>query len=210
MTGFTLKTLTEEKNQETGEITSKMAVGQMVKDAISEAVKEKYELTEEEKKAMDSRIEWKLKTGKKLTAKEMEYLKYYHPDLYRVAGRIEQKRKTLRNQLKHAKSKEEVQKTISVAFAGAERDPDKEYIMAMIQKEAGDFMKSAAYARLPQSLEEGKKKKTSDSTRYFAAKEKEEQETWQADGKTMFGIFLQMQWQCEQISVLTEEWEYGL
>ncbi|MBR1744087.1 MAG: hypothetical protein IJ733_19940 [Lachnospiraceae bacterium] len=209
MTNFMFKTLTEDRNREDGDLTSGMEAGRMIKDAIAEMVQERFEMTDEEKKAMDSRIEWKLKNGEKLSAKEMEYLKMYHPDLYRVALKIEMKRKMLRNQLKHAKSKEEVHHAVSIALAGADKDPDKAYVIAMINKEAGDFMKSAAYARLPQSIEK-RKKKNSESERYYANKERKEQEEDRREGGNPFAItmrysmFTVLKVQCEQIGELAQ------
>ena len=202
MTDTTLRALTEDRNRESGDFTSGMKRGQIMKDAIAKIVEEKVAMTEEEKAEMSRRIEQKLKTGKKLTAKEMEYLRMYNMDLYKRVLRIEMKRKMLRSQLKHAKSKDEVQTIVMGAMAGTEKDMDKEYMTAMINREAGEFMKSAAYARLPQRVEEGKKRKHSDSSRYYAEKERKEAEQ---DGVHMFSVFTQMLVQCNQIGDLAAE-----
>lgn len=203
MTNVTFKALTEDRNKEEGSLPTGMKTGQMIKDAISEIVTKKYEMTEAEKAEMDQRIEQKLKLGKKLTAEEMEYIKMYNPELYKRVLRIEMKRKGLRNQLKHAKSKEEVQNIVSVSLAGIDRDPDKEYMAAMINKEVSDFQKSAAYAKLPNTVEEArKKKKTSEAEKYYAEKEESERKEMEQGTLTKLSVFTQMQMQCEQIGEL--------
>lgn len=199
MTNTTLRVLTEDRNQETGNITSGRKYGQMIKDAIAEMVERKYEMTEEEKREMDQRIEQKLKAGKKLSSEEMEYLKMYNPDLYRRVLRIEMKRKMLRTQLRNAKSKEEVHTVTGGAMVGIDKDPDKEYMAAMIHREAGEFMRSAAYARLPKTVKEGRKKKSSDSARYYAQKESKEKEQ---ETTHQFSVFTQLKIQCNQIGKL--------
>lgn len=211
MTNITFKTLTEDRNKEDEQLTSKMEAGKYVKDAIAEMERERFELTEEEKKAVESKIRWKLKSGKKLTAKEMEYLKMYNPELYRAALKMEMKRKMLRNQLRHAKSKEEVQQAIQTAAAGEEKDPYQEYVLAMVQKEAEDFMRSAAYARLPQSVEEARKKKSKESgvEKYFTEKEKKEQaEDENISYTVQYSVLVHLKAQCQTIGTLIEDMSF--
>jgi len=91
---------------------------------------------EEAKQKLEARIHAKLQAGKKLSSKEMQYLRQYNPMLYMQAVRVEQKRNMLENQLEHAKSKEEVQKISSSALASVrEHDPAKQYMW----KKRGEF-----------------------------------------------------------------------
>ena len=60
------------------------------------------EMTDDEKKAMEARIESKLKRGKKLSAKEMEYLRKYNPMMYLRALRIQKAAEAVKEQLKQA------------------------------------------------------------------------------------------------------------
>ena len=77
-----------------------------------------------------------------------------------------------------------------------EGDPDKEYMAAMVRHEVDAFKKSKAYARLPQSIQEGKKKKKTPTS---------EKEIWKDGEKGMMStnkmaVLGQMQVQCERIS----------
>ena len=95
------------------------------------------EMTDDEKKAMEARIESKLKRGKKLSAKEMEYLRKYNPMMYLRALRIQKAAEAVKEQLKQAKSKEQVTNIVSQSLAGiSDKDPDKEYMVAAINEVA--------------------------------------------------------------------------
>lgn len=100
------------------------------------------EMTDDEKKAMEARIESKLKRGKKLSAKEMEYLRKYNPMMYLRALRIQKAAEAVKEQLKQAKSKEQVTNIVSQSLAGiSDKDPDKEYMVAAINEVAEEFKK---------------------------------------------------------------------
>lgn len=57
-----------------------------------------------------SQIQAKLMSGKKLSAKEMDYLQENNPELYKKAKSIEMEREAYERELKQCKTKEEVQK----------------------------------------------------------------------------------------------------
>ena len=57
-----------------------------------------------------SSIDTKLKTGVRLSANELEYLKKNNPDLYEKAVKIEKEREEYRRQLRNAKTKEDVER----------------------------------------------------------------------------------------------------
>lgn len=63
--------------------------------------------SEKKKIKMESEIIQKMKNGKELTPKELEFLKKNNPLFYRYAKIVEVKRKCIENQLQHCKSKEE-------------------------------------------------------------------------------------------------------
>ena len=66
----------------------------------------------------------------------------------------------LEEQLKHAKSKEEVNQIFSTALSGiSKNDPDREYLIASFNRISEEFRKSKAYNELPTTIEEAKKKK---------------------------------------------------
>ena len=114
---------------------------------------------EDEKQKLEARIYAKLQSGKKLSSKEMQYLRENNPVLYMQAVRVEQKRKALENQLEHAKSKEEVKKIATSALAAVrEDDPAKQYVVAAIEETVKEFKESERYKRLPETEEQAEKK----------------------------------------------------
>lgn len=114
---------------------------------------------EEAKQKLEARIYAKLQSGKKLSSKEMQYLRQNNPVLYMQAVRVEQKRKALENQLENAKSKEEVQKISTSALASVrEDDPAKQYVVAAIEETVKEFKQSEKYKRLPETQEQAEKK----------------------------------------------------
>ena len=112
---------------------------------------------EEKKQEMLSRIMGKLKSGKKLSAKELDFLRRTDPILYAHALRVQRMAEALKQQLSHAKSKQEANDMITSAIAGvSDKDPDKEYLLA------------AAYQRLPNTPEDAKKRKTNNPNAHFS------------------------------------------
>ena len=117
------------------------------------------DLSDEEKEKMDARIMAKLKAGKKLSQKEMEYLRRTNPMMYAQAMRIQKMAEAVEEQLKHARSKEEANRIVSSAISGVSKnDPYKEYIVAAINRVSTEFQKSGAYSTLPNTIEDAKKK----------------------------------------------------
>lgn len=158
---------------------------------------------EEKRAAYEQKIRQKMQSGKKLSGEELNYLRIYQPELYRSALRVENARTVLRTKLKNCKSKEEVDNVVAVqneVLKAMDGDSDREYMAAMVRHEVDTFKKSMAYARLPQRLEEGKKKKKAPVS---------EKEIWK-DGETgmvssnKMAVLGQMQVQCEMISQMAE------
>ena len=117
------------------------------------------DMSYEEKEKMDARIMAKLKAGKKLSQKEMEYLRRTNPMMYAQAMRIQKMAEAVEEQLKHARSKEEANRIVSSAISGiSKNDPYKEYIVAAINRVSTEFHKSGAYSKLPNTIEDVKKK----------------------------------------------------
>lgn len=119
--------------------------------------------TEEERQREISRIRAKLKGGKKLSGKEMSFLKQDDPALYQQALRVQNMREQLKNRLRQCRSKEEAHNAIGLAFEGiADNDPAKEMMQAAVADVAKQFTSSRAYQKLPdtraeQNRDEGKK-----------------------------------------------------
>lgn len=140
--------------------TSVTSLNGVWKSMIKEMTVPASDMSEEEMQAYEARIRAKLKKGKKLTAKEMEFLRAHNPELYRVALRVQNRKEQLVQQLKNCKSKAEAIDIARRSVAGiSSDDPDKEYMVAGLSETIRQFKKSSAYARLPEKDEPGNKKK---------------------------------------------------
>lgn len=150
MTKITYNNLTTEQQENLKEAFDK------IKFKISYGLEAENE--EEAKKQLEARIYAKLQSGKALSQKEMQYLRQYNPLLYMQAVRVEQKRKSLENQLKNANSKEEVQKISGAALASVRKnDPAKRYVVAAIQETVKEFKETEQYKKLPETEEQAEK-----------------------------------------------------
>lgn len=108
-----------------------------------------------------NKITAKLKAGKRLTAQEKGFLLKHSPTLFETAKKVELQREALKNQLEHARSKEEVNEVIGSALSGvSKKDPDMEYVVAAIQDEAKTFKSSDTYKKLPATSKDANKKDT--------------------------------------------------
>lgn len=108
-------------------------------------------LSQEEKKAYEEKIIQKLRSGKKLTPEEMNYLRAKNPQLYVQAARVQAMRENLRNQLENCKSKEEVEKVYgNFTLMISKDDPMKEALVAAYDDEVKEFKKTDKYQALPE------------------------------------------------------------
>ena len=134
------------------------------KEAVVDILDPTSDMTDEERTAYYNRIMAKLKSGKKLTQEELNFLKVHYPDMYLKAMRVLHSRERLKTQLKQCRSKEEVSDVVSQTIGGiADDDPDKEYLVAAYNEVVKEFKKTSDYTRLPDTekerLEKENKKK---------------------------------------------------
>lgn len=116
--------------------------------------------TEEERRNFQTKLEYKIKSGAKLSRKEMNYLRKYNPYMYHQMVRVQQKREALKERLKHCRSKEEAQQAIGAAFFSIhEKDPVKEAMVAAVSNVSKQFCSSDTYRKLPDTIEEAERKK---------------------------------------------------
>ncbi len=142
---------------------------------ILDGKKETDKISDGEKAKMDAKIMAKLQSGKKLSPKELDYLRRTNPIMYAHAMRIQRMAEAVENQLKHAKSKEEVNRIISSALGGVSKnDPVREYIYAAINRISAEFHNSGAYGKLPDTIEEGKKKNKESGDDFSGAEDDED------------------------------------
>jgi hypothetical protein len=120
-------------------------------------------MSEEDKEKMRARIEAKLKSGKKLSSREEEFLRETEPQMYMQYQRIRAMADNMASQLKHAKSKQQANDIITTSMSSvSDKDPYKEYVLAAMNEVAKEFKKSPGYNRLPDTDSDiGKKKRTS-------------------------------------------------
>ena len=143
------------KKEEPKKITSTKELAQYIIESVNDVEK----MSEEDRAKMDSRIMAKLKSGNKLSQKELDYLRKTNPIMYAHAMRVQRMAEAIEEQLKHAKSKEEADSIISASLNGiSKNDPDREYIYAAVNRISTEFHKSGAYEKLPNTVEEGDKK----------------------------------------------------
>ncbi len=142
------------KGEEPKKITTTKELAQYILKSGNDLEK----MSEADRNRMDARITAKLQSGKKLSQKEMNYLRKTNPIMYAHALRVQRIAEAVEEQLKHAKSKEEADQIISSALSGISKsDPDREYIFAAVNRISAEFHKSGAYERLPNTFEEGDK-----------------------------------------------------
>ena len=143
------------KQEEPKKITSTKELAQYIIESGNDVEK----MSEEDRAKMDARIMAKLKSGNKLSQKELDYLRKTNPIMYAHAMRVQRMAEAIEEQLKHAKSKEEADSIISASLSGiSKNDPDREYIYAAVNRISTEFHKSGAYEKLPNTAEEGDKK----------------------------------------------------
>lgn len=135
----------------------------VIKDAVSR-IKNMIDFGSNEvdeqklREKFDAKIQAKLEAGKRLSEKELNYLKKYNPQMYAHALRIEMKRRAVEEQLRHAKSKRQVQEIEDEAMCSiGKNDPVKKYMVAAVSRTVSEFRKTEAYKRLPETDKEKKK-----------------------------------------------------
>ncbi len=158
------------KKEEPKKITAARELAQYILESGNDVEK----MSEEDRSRTDAQIAAKLQSGKKLSQKEMDYLRKTNPIMYAHALRVQRVAEAVEEQLKHAKSKEEADQIISFAMSGiSKNDPDREYIFAAVNRISTEFHKSGAYDKLPNTIEEGDKK-NKESGDVFSDSEDEE------------------------------------
>ena len=159
-------------HEEQKRITTSKELAQYILESVNDVEK----MSEEDRAKMDARIMAKLKSGNKLSQKELDYLRKTNPIMYAHAMRVQRMAEAIEEQLKHAKSKEEADSIISASLSGiSKNDPDREYIYAAVNRISTEFHKSGAYEKLPNTVEEGDKK-TRESGDVFSDAEDEDDE----------------------------------
>lgn len=110
---------------------------------------------EANKKKLEAKIMHKLEAGKKLSTKELNYLRQNNPVLYAKAMRIQAKRAAVENRLESARSKEEVADIYGEAMGTiSKNDPDRKYLIAAVSEAVREFKETQYYRNLPEKKED--------------------------------------------------------
>ena len=133
-----------------------------IREEVIEQIKDKICGTdfenETERMKFQEKIERKIKSGAKLSQKEMNYLRRYNPYLYQHMIRVQQKRESLKEQLKNCRTKEEAHQAISTAFSSiSDDDPVREAMVAAVANVSEQYRSSDTYKNLPNTREDLKK-----------------------------------------------------
>lgn len=162
------------KVEEAKTITSKAELAEYLLEKVDEITK----LPTKNDENMEAVIMAKLNAGKKLTPKEMEYLRRTNPVLYAHALRVQMMINAIEEQLKHARSKEEVNRILSSSMIGiSKNDPARAYMLAAINRIEKEFHQSGAYSKLPDTIKEEKDKNAKGSGDVFKDAEEDEENT---------------------------------
>ncbi|MDO4167684.1 MAG: hypothetical protein Q4D32_09800 [Eubacteriales bacterium] len=180
------------------------SAGEIEKEILTHLLDPTDGMDDEARKEYEQRLMAKLKSGKRLTSEEMNYLRIHNPSLYEIAVRVERARQALRERLKACKSKEEVQQVVAgqmevVKAMDKAGDPAAEYMAAMVQYEVKTFHESSQYARLPETREEAAKKKKSMKEKDPFAEEDQKEVEQDGGEYEDWTLFLQGQYHCDLI-----------
>lgn len=148
------------KKEEQKKITSKKELADSILDRINGI----EDMSDEDRSKMDARIMSKLEAGDKLSKKELDYLRRTNPIMYAHVMRVQRTAESVKERLKHARSKEEADKIVASAMTGlSKKDPDLKYIIAAVNKVSAEFHKTGAYDKLPNTMEDANRDKTNNT-----------------------------------------------
>ena len=124
-------------------------------DKVKEAFTPESKMTDEEKSAYDKKVYGKFKMGKKLTQKELDYIRRTNPQMYMHVKRVQMQRDLLDKKLHNCRSKKEVEEVYNQTVASiSKKDPDKEALISAYQDVTTEFKKTSKYKRLPEKEEQ--------------------------------------------------------
>ena len=89
------------KADPTGETEGKMTKTEAWKKAIEALVDPTSGMDEPERANYEQKIMQKLKSGKRLSSEELDYLRIHNPEMYKIAVRVVTERKVLKTKLQN-------------------------------------------------------------------------------------------------------------
>jgi hypothetical protein len=134
-------------------------VRQQAMEKIKEALEPENNMSEEDKKAYEDKLNKKIKNGEELTSSELSYIRRTNPTLYIHVKRVQMQRELLEKKLENCKSKKEVDEAYSQAITGiSKEDPDREALTNAYNNVTTEFKKTDKYRFLPQEIKKEEKK----------------------------------------------------
>ena len=154
------KLKSEDEQQKESQVDTS-TIGLTLKDAVDSIFDPTTGMSDEEKKKFIDKLYKKIKSGKKLSADEMQYLRMNDPVTYAKMAKVQIQRKALESRLKQAKSKEEALEIYTSAKSRiSDDDPAREELNAAYDDAYGEFKKSEQYKKLPATEKEKSVKKS--------------------------------------------------
>ena len=136
------KLKSEDEQQKESQVDTS-TIGLTLKDAVDSIFDPTTGMSDEEKKKFIDKLYKKIKSGKKLSADEMQYLRMNDPVTYAKMAKVQIQRKALESRLKQAKSKEEALEIYTSAKSRiSDDDPAREELNAAYDDAYGEFKKS--------------------------------------------------------------------
>ena len=159
------KLKSEDEQQKESQVDTS-TIGLALKDAVDSIFDPTTGMSDEEKKKFIDKLYKKIKSGKKLSADEMQYLRMNDPVTYAKMAKVQIQRKALESRLKQAKSKEEALEIYTSAKSRiSDDDPAREELNAAYDDAYGEFKKSEQYKKLPATEKEAKEKEKNGTSR---------------------------------------------
>ena len=161
---------------------------EFVKEIMDKIQGDDFE-SEEDRMAFENNIQQKIKSGAKLSQKEMNYLRKYNPYMYQQMVRVQQRREALKEKLRHCKTKEEAQRVMSSAMTSiSDKDPAREAMIAAVQNVSQQFRSSEAYQKLLDTDEDLRKARKSENSTNDPFKDEDSDEDGDVSVSYCFGI----------------------
>lgn len=116
-------------------------------------------MSDQDKQKFEQEIQRKIRTGEKLTADEMQYLRIHNPQMYAMMARVQSQREALEARLRSCKSKQEAQEVYMEEVSRiSDEDPAAEALHAAYNNAWQEFAGSEEYQELPDTKEEAQEK----------------------------------------------------
>lgn len=146
--------LNDQDNSSSDKVTEKRnSIGSLLQ-SIDENIEKANQNKEKKNEKTTRKIIAKMKAGKKLSSKEMEYLKRFCKELYAEAIKIQRKRNAFEEKIEHCQTKQEVMAAMTFEMGHViEEGENVEVLMNGFENVLKEFKKTNKFNRLPDRQE---------------------------------------------------------